>query len=135
MNDAIRRWLAGEKAGTPSPTPRPRDRGKRKLNPVVRKVRGYAAFFGRLDSREPRLSSGAVALWCWLWTCERKGHARCTARRLAERFGVAPSTSKRWLAELRTAGFVQTVRRGTPGRSASLVRVRPTPRAPPSTGG
>ncbi len=113
-----------------SATPSSRSEGKRKPNAVIVKLLGYRRFLDGLPTQEPRLSAGAVALWCWLWTCERKGLSRCTSNRMANRFRVVPSTAKRWLAELRQAGFVRTVRRGKPGRCASVVHVRPTP-APP----
>ena len=115
----------GPRAGVRAPAPRKDDR--RKPNPVVRKLLGYRRFLGALPGLDPRLSSGAVAVWCWLWTCERKGRSLCTVRRTAERFSVAPSTAARWLVELRTAGFVRVVRRGRPGRTASVVRVRASP--------
>jgi hypothetical protein len=113
-------------AATPSPRPQP---GKGS-NPVVEKVLGYRRFFEALAVRKKRLSPGAVALWCWLWTCERKGQARSTVRAIGERFGVSKSTAARWLVELRKAGFVRTVLRGRVGRSASVVRVFPSPGAP-----
>jgi hypothetical protein len=97
---------------------------KRKPNPVVRKLLGYRRFLDALPNLEPRLSPGAVSVWCWLWTCERKGYARCSVRRLAERFRVSNSTATRWFAELRTAGFLRVVQRGRTGRSATVVQVR-----------
>lgn len=115
-------------------TPRPatakgqRTDGKRKPNPVVVKVLGYRRFFDELPGISPPLSAGAVAVWCWLWTCERKGLARCTVRSLARRFGVGPSTAGRWLAELRGTGFAQVVRRGCQGKAATVIRVRTSPK-------
>jgi hypothetical protein len=105
-------------------TPTPRPDPKRKLSPVVRKLLGYREFFDALANLDPRLSPGAVALWCWLWTCEGKGEARCSVRKLAKRFRVHCSTASRWLAELGAAGFVLVVRRGRAGLSPSVVRVR-----------
>jgi DNA-binding transcriptional ArsR family regulator len=115
-------FLHANGRGTP-PAPSRRRKGKR--NPVVRKLLGYRQFLDALPDLDPRLSHGAVALWCWLWTCEQKGRARSTARRIGDRFGVAKSTASRWLAELTAAGFVKVIRRGQAGRSASVVRVRP----------
>jgi hypothetical protein len=105
-----------------APTPRPDP--KRKPNLVVRKLLGYRRFLDALPDLDRRLSPGAVALWCWLWTCEGKGHAHCSVRRLAERFRVSNSTATRWFAELRTAGFLRVVQRGRTGRSATVVQVR-----------
>jgi hypothetical protein len=111
---------------TSSPPPRRR-------NPVVLKVLGYREFFDRLPDLVRSLSPGAIALWCWLWTCERKGLARCSVRRLGRRFNVSPSTAGRWLGELIKARFVRVVRRGTTNRSATVVRIRPRPHSPEPT--
>ncbi len=136
MNDTLRRWLESGKPrdenAPSSSSAQSSDPKKKRANPVVAKVLGYRQFFGRLEGLEPPLSPGAVALWCWLWTCERKGLSRCTVRRLAKRFRVGTATVERWLRALRQAGFVQTVRRGKPGRSASVVRVRVKPKPPHS---
>jgi len=120
-------FVAASGGRTARPAAPPTARSGRKPNPVVRKLLGYRSFLDGLPTLNPRLSTGAVAVWVWLWTCERKGHARCTVRRLAKRFGVVSSTAGRWLGELRAAGFVRVVRRGRQGKSASVVRVRPTP--------
>jgi len=113
---------ATTRPGSPSVTHSPRSCGK--LSPVVRKVFGYRRFLDALANLNLRLSPGAVALWCWLWTCERKGYARCSVRKLANRFRVHSSTATRGLAELRAAGFVRVVRRGRAGVSPSVVRAR-----------
>jgi hypothetical protein len=63
----------------PSSPPHP-PRSRRKGNPVVAKLLGSRRFFDALPNLEPRLSPGAVAVWCWLWTCAKKGRARCSAR-------------------------------------------------------
>src|SRR6185312_10387626 len=63
--------------GRHSVKPLPRPKGKRKSSPVVAKILGYRRFFETFPFLNPRLSAGAAAVWCWLWTCERKGHARC----------------------------------------------------------
>ena len=97
---------------------------RRKPNPVVVKVLGYRRFFDNLSELVPPLSAGAVAVWSWLWTCAKKGRARCSARKLARRFGVTKSTAARWLAELTAAGFVLVEERGRTGQSPSLVLVR-----------
>jgi hypothetical protein len=128
MNDTLHQYLAGGKTQPAEPaTPHLRPHGRGAHNPVVRKVLGYSRFFAVLPALEPRLSAGAVAVWCWLWTCERKGFARVTVRRLASRFRVGQGTAARWLAELDSAGLMRVVRRGRPNRSASVVRVRCTP--------
>ena len=105
-------------------------RSEGKPNPVVAKVLGYHRFFKHLADIEPRLSPGAVAIWCWLWTCERKGLTRCSVRALAKRFGIGKSTAAKRLTELTEAGFVRTVRRGRTGSTCTVVRVRPTPKHP-----
>ena len=114
-----------------------RDRGRQsarrgrssKRNALVERVTGQRQFFEA--AAELELSAGAIAVWCWLWTCTRKGQAKYTVRRLAERFGVVPSTVSRWVGELTNAGFVETVRRGKPGRSATIVRIRYSPNTKP----
>ncbi len=111
-------------------TPSSHSEGKRRPNPVVAKLLGYRQFLDALPDLKPRLSAGAVATWCWLWTCERKGLSRCTVRKLAKRFDNGKSTAERWLAELREAGFIRIVRRGRTGTTPSVVRVRPIPPRP-----
>jgi DNA-binding transcriptional ArsR family regulator len=126
-------------ADTDAASGRTRDRNRKparrgrsaKRNALVERVRGYRQFFEAVAALDPPLSPGAVAVWCWLWTCTRKGQAKYTVRRLAERFGVVPSTVSRWVGELTNAGFVETVRRGKPGRSATIVRVRHSPNTKP----
>jgi hypothetical protein len=103
---------------------------KQKRNPVVAKLLGYRRFLDALPDLDQRLSPGAVSVWCWLWTCERNGTARCSVRRLAHRFRVASSTATRWLTELRAARLVRVVRRGIAGQSASVVQIRT--RVPPA---
>lgn len=100
--------------------------GRRKQSPVVEKLLGYRRFFDALPNLDPRLSPGAVALWCWLWTCERKGQARCSVRALARRFGAGFSTVVKRLRELRAAGLVRVVERGRTGKTCTVVLVRPT---------
>ena len=111
-----------------SSTPSLRPKGK--PGPLVAKVMGYRAFFARLPTLDPQLSVGAVALWCWLWTCERKGLARCSVRKLAKRFGCGLTSTVNRLKELREAGFVRTVRRGRTGKTCTVVRIWPTPKRP-----
>lgn len=118
------------RATTPSPPPSPESRKKRKGNGVMVKLVGYRRFFEALPNLEPPLPPGSVAVWCWLWTCAKKGRARCSVRKLAKRFHVTKSTAGRWLAGLTAAGFVRIEERGRTGRSASRVRVRASvPRA------
>ena len=130
--DAVLRPDDGEELARPDPppsrSPARRSAAKRKPNRVVAKLLGYRRFFDSLADLDPPLTPGAVALWCWLWSCERKGVALSTARRVAARLGFSVSTAKRRLAELRRAGFVVTVRAGLPNRSASLLRVRCSPK-------
>lgn len=113
-------------ARAPVRAPAPRRIPQRKVSPVVQKLLGYRRFLDALAGLEPRLSPGAVALWCWLWTCEGNGEARCSARKLGARFRVAPSTATRWLQELTRAGLVTVTRPGRRGQSATVVRVQPT---------
>lgn len=103
----------------------------RKSNRVVAKLLGYRRFFERLPNLDPRLSPGAVGLWCWLWTCERKGYARCSVRKLAKRFASGQGTMVGRLRELREAGFITIARRGRTGRTCTVVRVRPNPKRQP----
>ena len=104
-------------------------KGSRKPNPVVRRLFGYRRFFARLPSLEPRLTPGAIAIWAWLWTsADRRGRVRTSERRLAERLGMARGTVRRRLIELVEAGFVALVRRGKHGCSATIYRIRATPK-------
>jgi hypothetical protein len=113
------------RTGKPSPpSPAPSKR-KRKVPPVVRKLFGWNRFLDALTRREPRLHPLAVAVWCWLWRCERDGFARTSERKLAERFGVGRGSVRARLTELREAGFLAVARRGTFNRSATVYRVRP----------
>ena len=116
---------------TPSSPPNHRD--KRRANPLVEKVLGYRRFFDRLPALEPRLSPGAVALWCWLWTCEGKGFSRCSVRKLAKRFGSCLTATVNRMKELREAGFIRVVRRGRTGQTCTVVRIRSTPKRRPSS--
>jgi len=106
---------------------RQRRRGRSERNALVERVRGYRQFFEAVAALDPPLSPGAVAVWVWLWTCERKGRAKFTTRKLAQRFGVDQSTATRWTGELARVGLIEMVRRGKPGRSATIVRVRYSP--------
>lgn len=119
---------SGRRGERPVGAPAPRRDEKPKPNPVVRKVLGYRRFFDGLPALNPRLSPGAVALWCWLWTCERKGHSRFSVRKLAKRFGSGLTSTVNRLKELREAGFIRIVRRGCTGSMCTVVRIRPTPK-------
>ena len=128
------RMTEAEFTGRPAahaPTLAGQAKHERKPNPVVAKVIGFNLFFDGLDKREPRLSPQAVAVWAWLWRCERDGLARCSVRKLAHRLGVNKDTAAAKLNELRDAGFLALVRRGTAGTSATVYRVRPAPRGGP----
>jgi DNA-binding MarR family transcriptional regulator len=114
------------------PAPSPASKPKRKPSAVVKKLFAANRFADGLMKQEPRLSPLAVAVWFWLWRCERKGLARCSVNRLAERFGVGRSTIQRRLNELRERGFIRLVRRGKSKRSASVYRVRSTPKPIPN---
>ena len=105
--------------------------GKRKLSPVMRKLFGWNRFLDALANREPRLHPVAVALWCWLWRCERKGHARASERKLAARFGVCRDNIRSRLDELTEAGFLTVARRGVHGKTSTIYRIRPVPKKPP----
>ena len=129
------RMTEAEYTGRPAPLPRaaaakPAAAAKRKRPAVVAKLFGYNRFLDALAGREPRLHPLAVAVWCWLWRCEREGLARCTLAKLADRFGVSRSTAQRRLAELRAAGFLKQVRKGKPGRTATVYRVLTAPKPP-----
>lgn len=91
----------------------------------MRKLGGWNRFLDHLAKRERPLSPLAVALWCWLWRCERKGLARATERRLANRFHVGRSTIRARLRELMEAGFLTVVRRGKRNRTPTIYRIRP----------
>ena len=105
----------------PAPPPK---KGKKTVNPVVRKVKGYRIFFEGLEAREPRLSPLAVAVWCWLWTCESEGEARTTERPLEKRFGSTRKTIRSRLRELEAAGYLELRSRGRMGRTPTVYRVR-----------
>jgi hypothetical protein len=105
---------------------------KRKPSPVMRKLLGWNRFLDRLMHHEHRLHPLAVAVWCWLWRCERKGFARASERKLANRFGVDRKTVRARLDELNAAGFLSVARRGVHGRRATVYRVRTMPK-PTST--
>ena len=119
---------ASNRRARPALAPAKRHEGKRQPNPVVAKVLGYRQFFDGLPALDPRLSAGAVAIWCWLWTCERKGLARYSVRKVARRFGSGLTTAQGRLNELREGGFIKTVRRGRTGKSCTVVRIWPTPK-------
>jgi hypothetical protein len=106
-----------------------RAKGSRRPNPVVRRLLGYRKFFAALPSQEPKLSPGAVAVWCLLWTnADRRGRARTSERRLSDRLGMARDTSRARLVELAEAGFIRLVRQGKHGRRATVYHVRATPK-------
>ena len=111
--------------GGDTPSVPPADKPRRQ-NAVVTKILGYNRFLDGLTKRKPRLRPLSVALWCWLWKCERKGVARCTLAKLADRFAVSRSTVHRHLAKLRDAGFLKMLRPGKPGKTASVYRIRPS---------
>lgn len=126
------RPLAGCEVGRlpdPPPPPLPATRPRRP-NPLVRKRLFENRFYDRLAALNPRLPPMAVAVWGWLWRCERDGLARTSVAKLADRFGTSGRTIRRALAELRGRGFLAVARRGRPGR-ATVYRVRATPRRPP----
>jgi AraC-like DNA-binding protein len=143
INERLFLWRTG-RLTVPSPGARTdaassgpaRDRGRQsakrgraaKRNALVRRVLGYRQFFNAVAALDPPLSPGAIVVWCWLWTCERKGRARLSVRRLAQRFGVNKSSTQRWVDELEHAGLIQVIRRGRHGRSATVVAVYYSPR-------
>ena len=114
----------------PSPPPVPKPAKRRKPSPVVRKLFGWNRFLDGLTKRETRLHPLAVAVWCWLWRCEKDGHARTSERKLAGRFGVVRDTIRKRLRELTEAGFIRVVKRGVHGRSATVYRVRSVVKKP-----
>jgi DNA-binding transcriptional ArsR family regulator len=127
-------------ADTDAATGRTRDRNRKparrgrsspKRNALVNKTLGYRRFFAAVAALDKPLSVGAVAVWCWLWTCAKAGRAKLTTRKLAQRFGVDQSTATRWTGELARVGLIETLRRGKPGRSATIVRVRYSPDTKP----
>ncbi|QEL19129.1 helix-turn-helix domain-containing protein [Limnoglobus roseus] len=129
----VGRITEGEFIGEPLPTslspaqPKQgaaRRKDRKLLHPVVRKNLGYRQFIKSATPCHPL----AVAIWCWLWTCERKGLCRTSTRRLAKRFKVSTNTVTARLKELRTAGYLRRKRRGEMGKSASVYRIFPTPR-------
>jgi hypothetical protein len=103
-----------------------------RANPVVQKLMGYRRFLDTLPVLAEPLSPGAVSVWCWLWTCEREGMARCSVRKLAARFRCSTSTASRWLTELRAARFVRVKRKGRAAQYASVLRVYTRPFRPRS---
>lgn len=121
------------KAGAPSPAAPGKAKRKGKPSPMVRKVFGWNKFLDGLAERGPRLHPLAVAVWCWLWRCEKDGRARASERKLGERFGVERKTVRRHLRTLTDAGFLTLLRRGVHGRSATVYRVRPVPKKPAAT--
>ncbi|OWK35543.1 GntR family transcriptional regulator [Fimbriiglobus ruber] len=121
------------KAAPPSPAAPGKKTRKGKPPPVLRKLAGWNRFLDGLAGREPRLHPLAVAVWCWLWKCERDGSALASERRLAERFGVGRDNLRARLRELLDEGFLVVIQKGVHGRSATEYRVRPTPKKPTST--
>ena len=126
---AAARQAAARQAARPTPAAKSKHRTRSaKRNALVRRVLGYRQFFNAVAALDEPLSAGAIVVWCWLWTCERKGRARLSVRRLAQRFGVNKSSTQRWVDELEHAGLLQVIRRGRHGRSATVVAVYYSPR-------
>ena len=96
---------------------------KRKPNPVVVKLLGWNRFLDNLTNLEPRLTPLAVAVWCWLWRCEKEGLARTSERKLAERLGVGRTAIRSRLRELEDTGFLELIRRGKHNHCATVFRV------------
>ena len=111
--------------GTPMPPSallaKPR---KRKRNPVVTKLAGWNRFLDGLVHSEPRLTPLAVAIWNWLYRCEKNGSALTSERKLAERFGVGRTAIRAKLRELIAAGFLEVIRKGKHNRDATVYRVK-----------
>ena len=144
INERLFLWRTGRltvpspdaRTDTEAASGRTRDRGRQsakrgrtaKRNALVNKTLGYRQFFNAVAALDEPLSVGAIVVWCWLWTCERKGRARLSVRRLAQRFGVNKSSTQRWVDELEHAGLIQVIRRGRHGRSATVVAVYYSPR-------
>ncbi len=105
---------------------RPVRKKRRKVNPVVRKIRGYRQFFDGLVGRANRLSPLAALLWLWLWNCEKDGVAMTSERKLSQRFGVGRTALRRRLHELEQAGYMQVIERGTRNRRPTLYRLSPS---------
>jgi len=125
---AARQATARQAAATTAAAKPKRRTRPAKRNALVRRVLGYRQFFNAVAALDEPLSVGAIVVWCWLWTCERKGRARLSVRRLAQRFGVNKSSTQRWVDELERAGLVQVIRRGRHGRSATVAAVYYSPR-------
>jgi DNA-binding transcriptional ArsR family regulator len=120
--------LATHQAVRPTLAKPKRQFGSVKRNALVRRVVGYRRFFDAVAQLKPPLSAGAIAAWCWLWSCERKGRARLSVRRLAKRFSASKSSAQRWLAELERAGLIRIIRSGRYGHSATVAAVRYSPK-------
>lgn len=116
------------RSGKPTPFSKSASSTKRKPSAVVKKLFAANRFADGLMKHEPRLSPLAVAVWFWLWRCERKGLSRCSVVKLANRFGVSRRTVQRALCELRERGFIRLVRRGRPPRTPSVYRLRSIPK-------
>lgn len=126
ITETIFRERTGKNA--PSPVSLARKPTKRKPHPVMQKLNGYNQFYDGLAEREPRLHPLAVALWGWLWRCEREGFARASERKLADRFGVVRNTIRKSINELIAAGVLTVARKGIHGCSATVYRIRPHPK-------
>ncbi len=101
---------------------------KRNRNPVVTKLAGWNRFLDGLIQLEPRLSPVAVALWNWLYRCEKNGCAKTSERKLAERFGVGRTSVRSKLRELEAAGFLEVIQKGMRNHSCTVYRVMAYPR-------
>ncbi len=120
------RFLASRPGSAPPSTPPAKPKKMGKPSPVVLKIFGYNRFFTALSKREPRFSPLAVALWCWLWRCEKDGLARTSERRLEDRFGTSRKTIRKALRALEEAGFLKLIRKGQWNRRSTVYRVRTT---------
>ena len=96
------------KTGTPSASSG-QSRRKGKPSPVVRKVFGWNRFLDGLANLESGLHPLAVAIWCWLWRCEKHGGARASERKLAMRFRVGRGSIRARVRELTEGGFRNTI--------------------------